>query len=382
MWGSSAVGKLIAGSNALKPHVQAFVDVEAGPEVAEKVARRLQHFIDRKISTLFEPLINMQRDESLTGMARGFAFQMIEGLGVLDRADVGEDVKSLDQEARSALRKHGIRFGQFTIFMPLLLKPAPTRLRLLLWSLDSGLQEFPEAPPAGLVTVPTDETKPAGYHLKSGYRAAGQRALRVDMAERLADMLRTQDTRGGFEATADMLSITGMTLEQFADLMQGLGYRAEKAERIKVKAPAVTPVAEEPASDADASGNGPSQAIETAPQDAPTAEVSSVDPEAAAAAGTDASEADAAKEAAPVEMEVYYTFAWGAKRVDRSADGPRKGHKPRGKPKQDRGAKGKGGKSGGNSGKAERFEARPPKRDKPIDPDNPFAAALMGFSKK
>jgi ATP-dependent RNA helicase SUPV3L1/SUV3 len=149
MWGSSAVGKLIAGSNALKPHVQAFVDVEAGPEVAEKVARRLQHFIDRKISTLFEPLINMQRDESLTGMARGFAFQMIEGLGVLDRADVGEDVKSLDQEARSALRKHGIRFGQFTIFMPLLLKPSPTRLRLLLWSLDSGLQEFPEAPPRG-----------------------------------------------------------------------------------------------------------------------------------------------------------------------------------------------------------------------------------------
>ena len=382
MWGSSAVGKLIAGSNALKPHVQAFVDVEAGPEVAEKVARRLQHFIDRKISTLFEPLINMQRDESLTGMARGFAFQMIEGLGVLDRAGVGEDVKSLDQEARSALRKHGIRFGQFTIFMPLLLKPAPTRLRLLLWSLASGLQEFPEAPPPGLVTVPTDETKPAGYHLKSGYRAAGQRALRVDMAERLADMLRTQDTRGGFEATADMLSITGMTLEQFADLMQGLGYRAEKAERIKVKAPAATPVAEEPASDADASGDGPSQAVETAPQDAPTAEVSSVDPEAAAAAGADAAEADASKEAAPVEMEVYYKFAWGAKRVDRSADGPRKGQKPRGKPKQDRGAKGKGGKSGGNSGKAERFEARPPKRDKPIDPDNPFAAALMGFSKK
>ena len=103
MWGSSAVGKLIPGSNALKPHVQAFVDVEAGPEVAEKVTRRLQHFIDRKIATLFEPLINMQRDESLTGMARGFAFQMIEGLGVLDRADVGEDVKSLDQEARSAL---------------------------------------------------------------------------------------------------------------------------------------------------------------------------------------------------------------------------------------------------------------------------------------
>ena len=394
MWGSSAVGKLIPGSNTLKPHVQAFVDVEAGPEVAEKVTRRLQHFIDRKISTLFEPLINMQRDESLTGMARGFAFQMIEGLGILDRADVGEDVKSLDQEARSALRKHGIRFGQFTIFMPVLLKPAPTRLRLLLWSLSAGLQEFPEAPPPGLVTVPTDATKPAGYHLKSGYRAAGDRALRVDMAERLADMLRIQNTRGGFEATADMLSITGMTLEQFANLMQGLGYRAEKAERIKVKAAAAAPVAEEPASDADVGGDGAPETVEpapeTVPEDAPKSEMPSSELQTPAVAAEapaveDPSAEDAAEEAVPVEMEVYYTFVWGANRAnraERSAGGPRKGQKPRGKPKQDGAAKGKGGKPGRSPDKAERYQARPPKRDKPIDPDNPFAAALMGFNKK
>ena len=367
MWGTSAVGKLIPGPDALKPHVQAFVDVEAGPEVTEKVTRRLQHFIDRKVSTLFEPLLNMQRDETLTGMARGFAFQMIEGLGLLDRADVGEDVKSLDQESRSALRKHGIRFGQFTVFMPLLLKPAPTRLRLLLWSLASGLQEFPEAPPPGLVTVPTDDKAPEGYHLKSGYRAAGERALRVDMAERLADMLRTQDTRGGFEAMADMLSITGMTLEQFANLMQGLGYRAEKAERVKVKAMPVVDKAEAVAPEADAG--------DATADEAPVAEaVSEVTPEI-----TSVDEADPEQ---PVEMEVFYTFAWGARRPERIADAPRKNAKPRGKPQNDKGAKGKGGKGPRRDTKAETFQARPPKHEKPIDPDNPFAAALMGFNKK
>ena len=367
MWGTSAVGKLIPGPDALKPHVQAFVDVEAGPEVTEKVTRRLQHFIDRKVSTLFEPLLNMQRDETLTGMARGFAFQMIEGLGLLDRADVGEDVKSLDQESRSALRKHGIRFGQFTVFMPLLLKPAPTRLRLLLWSLASGLQEFPEAPPPGLVTVPTDDKAPEGYHLKSGYRAAGERALRVDMAERLADMLRTQDTRGGFEATADMLSITGMTLEQFANLMQGLGYRAEKAERVKVKAMPVVDKAEAVAPEADAG--------DATADEAPVAEaVSEVTPEI-----TSVDEADPEQ---PVEMEVFYTFAWGARRPERIADAPRKNVKARGKPQNDKGAKGKGGKGPRRDTKAETFQARPPKHEKPIDPDNPFAAALMGFNKK
>ena len=72
----------------------------------------------------------------------------------------------------------------------LALKPAPTRLRLVLWSLKMGLQEFPEAPPPGLVTVPAGSSAPRGFHSMSGYRAAGERAIRIDMLERLADMLR------------------------------------------------------------------------------------------------------------------------------------------------------------------------------------------------
>ena len=94
--------------------------------------------------------------------------------------------------------------------------------------------EFPEAPPAGLVTIPAVKGAPNGYYPRAGYRLAGERAIRIDMLERLADMLRGVDTRGGFEATGDMLSITGMTLEQFADLMGGLGYTGERGEREKV----------------------------------------------------------------------------------------------------------------------------------------------------
>jgi ATP-dependent RNA helicase SUPV3L1/SUV3 len=236
MWADQAVGKLVKGADALKPQVAAFVDDEAGTEVAEKVRRRLQHFVDRKVATLFEPLLALRADEALEGMARGFAFQLVEGFGILPRqGQVAADVKALDQTARGALRKHGVRFGQFTVFLPALLKPAPTRLRLVLWSLWEGFDEFPESPPPGLVTIPVPQGVPQGYLPLSGYRAAGTRAIRIDMLERLADQIRAQDTRSGFEATPDMLSITGMTLEQFADLMQGLGYRAEKGERPKAR---------------------------------------------------------------------------------------------------------------------------------------------------
>ncbi len=118
MWGSFAVGKLARGADPLKPGVEPFVDEEAGPDVAEKVRRRLQHFIDRKVAALYEPLLAMARDEALTGLARGFAFRLTEALGVQPRDAIAAEVKELDQDARGALRKHGVRFGQYTVFLP------------------------------------------------------------------------------------------------------------------------------------------------------------------------------------------------------------------------------------------------------------------------
>ncbi len=70
-------------------------------------------------------------------------------------------------------------------------------------------------------------------------------------------------------------------------------------------------------------------------------------------------------------MEVFYTFTWGG-RAPRQArpqnDRPRGKGKPKGK-----------GKPQGNT-KPQSFQAKP-KREKQIDPDNPFAAALAGFKK-
>jgi len=349
MWGTEAVGKLVAGAEPLRPQVAPFVDEEAGPEVAEKVRRRLQHFIDRRIAAQMEPLHALQRDETLTGLSRGFAFRLVEALGVIAREGVADEVKALDQEARAALRKHGIRFGQYTIFLPALLKPAPTRLRLVLWSLAQGLDTFPESPPPGLVTIPHLPDVPAQHYTLAGYRPAGTRAIRIDMLERLADMLRQRDARAGFEAVPEMLSITGLTLVQFVDLMAGLGYGAERGERPKTGA---TPVrvestAEEIAAAAEARAAAESARLmaaiaETgasaeAPADAVPAtapEVSEAAVEAAEAPA--AADSPAAPEAAPVavETEVFYLFRWAPRPRAPRADG--RGERRSGPPRRDR----------------------------------------------
>ena len=359
MWGDQAVGKLITGDDIMHPKVAAFVDSEAGIEVLNKVERRLQHFVDRKISLLFEPLVNLQKDEELTGLAKGFGFQLFESLGILRRQNVLAEVKSLDQDARSLLRKHGVRFGQFTVFMPLLLKPAPTRLRLVLWALSKNLDEFPEAPPPGLVTVPVSTEAPEQYDDMSGYRNAGDRAIRIDMLERLADLLRAEDSRNGFEANADMLSITGMTQEQFANLMEGLGYSAEKGEREKVKEIEITDNA-----------------------DVNRQEKSFVDPqnnEVKPQADKIEGQGESVEEK---DIETFYTFKWINKQTNKRRANKDKQTKPKdGETGKSNHKKKKNKKQRVKSDQPKSFESRPEKTKK-IDPDNPFAAALMDFSKK
>ena len=245
MWGTDAVGRVAKGDQPLEPKISVFVDEMAEPAVSEKVERRLRHWLLRRINAQFEPLVAMRDDEAITGLARGVAFQLVEHFGIIPRRQIADDVKALAQEERALLRKHGVRFGQHFIFMPALLKPAPTRLRLLLWSIKQDFDEFGEAPPPGHVTIPAEEGRPQGYYEMAGYRKTGSRAVRIDMLERLADMIRPMDVRGGFEATQDMLSITGCTLEQFADLMSGLGYLGQRGERPKSERPKQEP--EQPA---------------------------------------------------------------------------------------------------------------------------------------
>ena len=374
-WRGCAVGALIPGDDPLRPGIRESVDDSAGPEATQTVRARLQSFVDGRIAELLAPLIGVRRDDSLLGGARGLGYRLTESFGVLERAEAAEEIGALDQEARAGLRRHGVRFGQHTVFFPALLKPAPTALRLVLWAVFAKRGAFPDPPPPGLVTVPAQDAKDASreaWRLR-GYRLAGERAIRVDMLERLADLLREQDGAGGFEATADMLSITGLTLDQFADLMTGLGYAAARGERPR---PASAPDAPAAAAQGDAApstasaapGDGASGSADAAGADAadPAASPSAAaagDP-AAAPSATAAGDPSAAAEEAE-ESEVFYTFT-----RPRSGAG-RGGARGRAGP---RGAAAKG-KAPGKGKRKAASQPRPAKAPR-IDPSNPFASAL------
>src|SRR5690606_25204116 len=109
---------------------------------------------------------------------------------------VAEEMKSLDQDSRAALRRLGVRFGAYHIFVPALLKPAPAGLLTLLWALKNDAKDRPgfgdvvHLLATGRTSVVIDGSFEKNSYRLAGSRNLGRRAVRVDVLERLADLIR------------------------------------------------------------------------------------------------------------------------------------------------------------------------------------------------
>jgi len=247
-WVGAAVGKLYASEEVLRPRIRIIADEHLTGAPREAVEARLDAWLKAHIQRLLGPLLELAAAGDVTGIARGVAFQLVEALGVLERTRIAEEVKALDQPARAGLRKFGVRFGAYHIYLPALLKPAPRKLAAQLWSLkrdgtDSKvLEDLLHLAGSGRTSIPADPAIDPALYRTAGYRACGTRAVRVDILERLADLIRPSlawregapgarpaGAFGGvFTVVNAMTSLIGASGEDFASILRSLGYRMER----------------------------------------------------------------------------------------------------------------------------------------------------------
>ncbi|MFZ0763587.1 MAG: helicase-related protein, partial [Bradyrhizobium sp.] len=265
-WTGDAVGRLMAADDALHPRIRIIADERLTGAPRDAVQARLDLWLKTHIEKLLGPLFELSKAEDITGIARGIAFQLIEAMGVLERSRIAAEMKDLDQPSRASLRKYGVRFGAYHIYVPALLKPAARALALLLWAMKqantdmSALSGAQHLAASGRTSFPVDKTLPRDAYRVLGYRQCGERAVRVDILERLADLIRPalawRETSAGerpagafdgrsFVVTQAMTSLTGSAGEDFASILRALGYRMERRPQLAPKPAVVEPAAAE-----------------------------------------------------------------------------------------------------------------------------------------
>ncbi|MEM8773240.1 MAG: helicase-related protein [Pseudomonadota bacterium] len=309
LWRSSTVAHLRKGPAPLRPELVVRGLDQISPNMRGRVEDRLKEFLASKIEGLLGPLIALQTiadtegENGLKGIAKGVAFRLVENFGATSRAQFGDDLKQIDQTERAKMRQSGMRFGEYTLFMPALLKPAPARMLLLLWALwtDRKPADAP-APKAGLVSLEMNESLPHAYYYAAGYRPSGARAVRIDMLERLANVIRSArneaDMREGFEAGSQMMSLVGCSGEDFEAIMRSLGFRKHMVKRKTAVEPAPAAKAEEAKTEENAAPPVKSADAE-APQAEPAAE--SAGSETVAETAPTTTTTDAPAEAGPAD---------------------------------------------------------------------------------
>jgi ATP-dependent RNA helicase SUPV3L1/SUV3 len=266
IWEHQEIGRLTAGEDPLKPTFTLFSDEHLAAIDKENISKRIETWLAHHIEVRLKPLVEIAKAEEIAGLARGIAFRLRENFGILKRETVADEIKSLDQEGRAQLRKYGVRFGAHHIYFPLLLKPAAADLLLLFWLLKHGSENnltpasIADSPRQGLTSVPRNSAVPEAFYRAAGFNVCGPRAVRVDMLERLADIIRPltawkpTDTStepppgaaggGAFKIRPEMMSIMGCSSEELGAILESLGFRRERRP-LKKTAPA-------PVQDADA----------------------------------------------------------------------------------------------------------------------------------
>lgn len=351
-WRGQVVANLAEGESLFAPRLIILADENlSGPDL-ERVQDRLNLWLRHLVNTQLESVLALEAPADLEGSARGLSYRLYENLGILPRSAVADEVKALDQDVRGKLRKLGVKFGAFHIYVPQSLKPAPRELALILYALkhggvrQPGVTELPHIVLSGRTSFLIDpEVNPKLYEL-AGFKVAGRRAVRVDILERLADIIRPlialnpvthqgelppgAAEGNGFRVTVEMTSLLGTAGEDFASILNSLGYRVRRtpkvvapvieaapateaaieaapAETVEVQSEAVAASAETPMADvmdavvnaaaADAVEGAPAEA--TSPDEIAAIEVATADLGAPAPA-------EAAKPAEPEFDEIWF----------------------------------------------------------------------------
>jgi ATP-dependent RNA helicase SUPV3L1/SUV3 len=223
-WDGAIVGVLAKGASPLAPRVTL---VAEAPNPT--VEARLQQWLDARLEARLQPLLALRRDadgkDGLSGLARGVAHQLAENFGVISRKELALPPKI--GQLVMALRPYGVWFGRRDVYLPRLLRPEAAALTALLWNVWNGASPFHAPPAPGLTSFTAERDMPRAFLQAAGFAVVAERAIRLDMLERLEDELE-KALASGADAEAlltRIVSFLGSSREEAQAVLTKLGWK-------------------------------------------------------------------------------------------------------------------------------------------------------------
>ncbi len=224
-WKNYPIAKLIPGSDYLNPQINLIVDEMIEYDEKLKLNIYLQKWINDKIKIELKSLIDLKNIKDRNSELRALSYHLYENNGVVKRENVSTYLKKLNQEERGKLRRIGVKFGRYHVFLFKLFKPSAVSLRILLWKSfnEKDLNLFP--PTFGLNFLEEKEKISKDFMLLCGFEKFDKFFVRIDILERLFILIFNSDKENNNEIKLmpEMLNLLGCNKENFTKLLQSHG---------------------------------------------------------------------------------------------------------------------------------------------------------------
>jgi len=223
-WGDEPVGQLIKGINIFSPKVEVFNSEFLESDKKILVIKKLQKWIDEKISTILKP-ITVDINESVSSEVRAIAFNLFNMLGTMLIDEHTNTIKNTTEHDKAAISRMGIRIGAKFFFMPNFLKKNAMELNAMLWKLFYKSDEtnpYP-LPKDGRVSFAPNISMPKSYWFAIGYICIDNFAVRVDVFEKIFFLVRQKLKSGPFLESSDLMNPIGCNSQQLTNILSFCG---------------------------------------------------------------------------------------------------------------------------------------------------------------
>ena len=237
-WRDDPIAKLIAGSDYLNPKIELMIDDMIENNEKNNLNEYLNKWIIKKIETELNSLIELKNIKENNPELRALAYRLYENNGVIKRSNISEYLKKINQDDRKKLRKLGVKFGRYHIFLFKLFKPNTVSLRILLWKNYNNKYLNLSPPTFGLNFLNNMKSANKDFMLLCGFEKFDDIYVRIDILERLFLLIfnSEKDYKKEIKVTPEMLNLLGCSKENFNKLLKKMNYKIyEKENQFYIK---------------------------------------------------------------------------------------------------------------------------------------------------
>ena len=237
-WRNDPIAKLIPGSDYLNPKIDLIIDEMIENNERNNLNDYLNQWIIKKIETELNSLIELKNIKEENPELRALAYRLYENNGVIKRSDISEYLKKINQDDRKKLRKLGVKFGRYHIFLFKLFKPNSVSLRILLWKNYNNKYLNLSPPTFGLNFLNNMKSANKDFMLLCGFEKFDDIYVRIDILERLFLLIfnSEKDYKKEIKVIPEMLNLLGCSKENFNKLLKKMNYKIyEKENQFYIK---------------------------------------------------------------------------------------------------------------------------------------------------